>query len=123
MGTEAFRTILAAYWPRVTPQMYGSREADSFASYLETLDLQVPHLAKILEFEQAVTATNIDGLTRIVHFDFEPLPLLRAISEGRLPEEPSKEGDFEIELTSDGRDRSGAGFGNKSAGFSLADGP
>jgi uncharacterized protein (UPF0276 family) len=101
MGPEAFRTILGAYWSSVTPQMYASSEADAFAQYLKGLDLQVPHLARILEFEQAVTATNIDGSPRIVHFDFEPLPLLRAIAEGRLPEEPPQAGDFEIELTPD----------------------
>jgi len=106
MGTEAFRTILADYWSRVTPQMYASREADSFAHYLKALGLQVPHLAKLLEFEQAVTATNIDHTTRVVHFDFEPLPLLRAISEGRLPEETPQAGDFEIELTPDGPETS-----------------
>ena len=72
MGTEAFRTILGDYWSRVTPQMYASSEADSFAQHLRALDLQLPHLGKILEFEQAVTATNIDGSTRVVHFDFEP---------------------------------------------------
>jgi uncharacterized protein (UPF0276 family) len=102
MGTEAFRTILADYWSRVTPQMYASSEANSFAQYLTKLNLAVPHLAKIVEFEQAVTSTNIDGSTRIVHFDFEPLPLFRAISEGRLPKEPPRAGDFEIELTADG---------------------
>lgn len=101
MGPEAFRTILGAYWSSVTPQMYASSEADAFAQYLKGLDLQVPYLARILEFEQAVTATNIDGSPRIVHFDFEPLPLLRAIAEGRLPEEPPQAGDFEIELTPD----------------------
>jgi len=104
MGPEAFRTILTDYWSKVTPQMYASSEADSFADYFKSLDLKVPHLAKILEFEQAVTATNIDGSTRIVHFDFEPLPLLRAISEGRLPEEPPQAGNFEIELTPDDAD-------------------
>lgn len=101
MGAEAFRTILADYWSKVTPRMYASSEAGSFAHYLKTINLQVPHLAKILEFEEAVTATNIDGSIRIVHFDFEPLPLLRAISEGRLPEAPPQTGDFEIELTPD----------------------
>jgi uncharacterized protein (UPF0276 family) len=102
MGTDAFRTILADYWSRVTPQMYASSEAYSFGDYLKALDLQVPHLAKILEFDQTVMETNIDGLTRVVHFDFEPLPFLRAISEGRLPEEAPQTGDFEIELTPDG---------------------
>jgi uncharacterized protein len=102
LGPDVFRTILADYWSKVTPQMYASLEADSFTHYLETLNLQVPHLAKILEFEQAVTATNIDGSARVVHFDFEPLPLLRAIAEGRLPEGAPQQGDFEIELTPDG---------------------
>lgn len=101
LGPEAFRTILGAYWSSVTPQMYASSEADSFAQYLKRLDLQVPHLASILEFEQAVTATNIDGSPRVVHFNFEPLPLLRAIAEGRLPSESPQAGDFEIELTPD----------------------
>ncbi|HYN26288.1 MAG TPA: DUF692 family protein [Pyrinomonadaceae bacterium] len=107
LGPAAFRTILADYWSKVTPQMYASLEADAFAHYLKELNLQVPHLGKILEFEQAVTATIIDGGTRIVHFDFEPLPLLRAIAEGRLPEEPAQQGDFEIELTPDGSELAG----------------
>jgi hypothetical protein len=99
LGTEAFRTILSDYWSKWTPRMYASLEAETFANYLKALDLRVPHLAKILEFERAVLATNIDGQTRIVEFDFEPLPLLRAIAEGRLPTEPPQKGAFEIEIT------------------------
>jgi len=106
LGTEGFRTILADYWSKCTPQMYASMEAHSFARYLAALGLRVPHLAKIVEFEQAVLATQIDEQIRIVKFDFEPLPLLRAISEGRLPKEPPQTGDFEIEITPDG-------FGNE----------
>lgn len=102
LGPEAFRTILADYWSKVPPQMYGSLEADAFAEYLERIDLRVPHLAKVLEFEQAVAATLADDRVRIVHFDFEPIPLLRALAEGRLPDEPLEPGDFEIELTPDG---------------------
>lgn len=102
LGPDAFRTILADYWSKVPPQMYGSLEADAFASYLADLDLRVPHLAKVLEFEQAVTATLADDRARIVSFDFEPIPLLRALAEGRLPDAPPEPGDFEIELTADG---------------------
>jgi len=101
LGPEAFRTILADYWSKVAPQMYGSLEADAFAEYLARIDLRIPHLAKVLEFEQAVAATLADDRTRIVHFDFEPIPLLRALAEGRLPEAPPDPGDFEIELTAD----------------------
>jgi len=99
LGTEAFRTILADYWSKVTPQMYASVEAESFAEYMNGLKLKVPHLAKVLEFERATALTNTDGVARVVQFDFEPMPLLRAIAEGRLPEEPPRQGDFEVELT------------------------
>jgi uncharacterized protein len=107
LGPQAFRAILADYWSKVPPQMYGSLEADAFGEYLERIDLRVPHLAKVLEFEQAVAATLADDQVRIVHFDFEPIPLLRALAEGRLPNAPSEPGNFEIELTADGPARVG----------------
>jgi uncharacterized protein len=65
------------------------------------LELQVPHLAKVLEFEQAMLATLTDDQPRVVSFDVEPLPLLRALAEGRLPTEIGATGHFEIELTAD----------------------
>ncbi len=102
LGPQAFRTILADYWTKVSPQMYGSLEARAFAEYLEGLELQLPYLAKLLEFERAVAATLEDDRVRIVHFDFEPIPLLRALAESRLPDAPAEPGNFEIELTPDG---------------------
>jgi len=76
-------------------------EADAFGRYLTSLNLQVPHLAKILEFEEATLATLTDDQPKIVQFPVEPLPLLRALVEGRLPTEAGQAGDFEIELTAD----------------------
>lgn len=108
LGTDAFRTILASYWQTTPPQMYASVEAEAFARHLTQLDLQVPHLNALLRFEQAVTLTLTDEQTRVVTFDFEPLPLLRALAEGRLPDEAPQPGRFEIELTPDGP---GASFG------------
>jgi uncharacterized protein (UPF0276 family) len=102
LGTQGFRMILADYWSKLTPQMYASLEAQAFARYLKEVNLRVPHLTSIVAFEEAVLETNIDGQTRIVKFDFEPLPLLRAISEGRLPQEPPQTGEFEIEITAEG---------------------
>jgi hypothetical protein len=72
------------------------------ARYLEVPGLKLPRLAKVLEFERAATASLVDGETRIVRFDFEPLPLLRALAEGRLPSKPEAAGEFEIEITGDG---------------------
>jgi uncharacterized protein len=101
LGPAAFRTLLDDYWSRTSPRMFASLEAEAFGEYLEALDLRVPHVAKVLEFERAAAATLCDGRTRIVDFAFEPLPLLRALAEGRLPEGPGQPGRFEVELTPD----------------------
>ncbi len=102
LGPDAFRTILNDYWSKFPPLLYGSLEAAAFGEYLRALDLKVPHLAKILEYEQAALATLTDDTPRIVRFDFEPLPLLRALAEGRLPDRSGEVGAYEIELTPDG---------------------
>jgi len=101
LGPIAFRTVLYDFWSKVPPQLYGSLEAEAFGRYLMSIDLQVPHLAKVLEFEQATIATLTDDRPRIVRFDVEPMPLLRALAEGRAPDETGAAGSFEIELTSD----------------------
>ncbi len=105
LGTSAFRTILHSYWSTSPPQLYAMLEADAFASHLEGLQLAVPRLAEVLEFERAIAATLTDDRTRIVTFSVEPLPLLRALAAGRLPDEPPgppEPGRYEIELTPDG---------------------
>jgi len=102
LGTSAFRMLLRDYWATTPPQMYASLEAEAFAAHLERLGLQVPHLLNLLAFERAVARTLTDGQTRLVHFDFEPVPLLRSLADGRLPDEIPGAGDFEIELTPDG---------------------
>jgi hypothetical protein len=102
LGAGPFRTILNSYWRATPPQMYASLEAEAFADHLTQLDLAVPHLTEILRFERAIAATLDDGRTRIVAFAAEPLPLLRALAAGRLPDEPPRPGRYEIELTPDG---------------------
>jgi len=102
LGPDAFRTILLDYASKIPPQLYGSNEAEEFAKHLQSLGLHVPHLAKILEFEQATLATLVDDKSRTVRFDVEPLPLLRALTEGRVPPDNLQLGNFEIELTADG---------------------
>src|SRR5260370_16054750 len=66
LGTDAFRTVLQDYWSKVPPQSYGSLQAEAFGNYLRALDLKVPHLANILEFEKAALATLTDDVTRVV---------------------------------------------------------
>jgi uncharacterized protein len=102
LGPRAFRVILADHWRTTPPQMYASLEAEAFAEHLARLDLGVPYLADVLAFERAVTATLADDRTRVATFGVEPMPLLRALAAGRLPEQPLPRGHYEIELTADG---------------------
>ena len=102
LGPDVFRVILADFWLKMPPQQFASSKAETFAAYLEALDLKVPQLAKVLEFERAVLATLLDERPRVVAFDSDPLPLLRALTEGHLPDVPGQLGRFEIEVTPDG---------------------
>jgi uncharacterized protein (UPF0276 family) len=102
LGGQAFRVILNDYWATTPPQMYASLEAEAFADHLAGLDLAVPHLDELLRLERAITRTLTDGETRIVEFAVEPIPLLRALAESRLPDEPPRAGRYDIELTPEG---------------------
>jgi len=101
LGANTFRMILEDFWSKTPPHQFASSEAEEFAIYLEALDLKVPHLAKVLEFERAAVATLTDAQARVVAFDVDPLPMLRALAEGHLPEMVGRSGAFEIEITPD----------------------
>jgi uncharacterized protein (UPF0276 family) len=102
LGEAVLRALLADFWARTPPQQFATTEAEAFATYLENLDLQVPKLAGVLAYERAVLATIMDGTAHSVIFESDPIPLLRALAEGRLPEVDSQPGRFEIEVTPDG---------------------
>ncbi len=102
LSADIFRAILEDFWSKTPPQQFASSEAEAFSDYLVALDLKVPQLAKVLEFERAVLATLTDGQPRVVAFDIDPLPMLRALAEGHLPDMSSQSGRFEIEVTPDG---------------------
>lgn len=102
LGPDVFRIILADFWSKTPPHQFAMTEAEAFAEYLIAIDLQLPQLLKVLEFERAVIATLTDKKVRIVKFDTDPLPMLRALAEGRLTDIPSQPGLYEIEITPDG---------------------
>lgn len=77
-------------------------EADAFAEYLIAMNFKVPQLFKILEFERAAIATLTDEQSRLIKFNIDPLPMLRALAEGRLTDIPGELGEYEIEITADG---------------------
>ena len=102
LGPDIFRAFLEDFWSKTPPHQYAVTEAEAFASYLKAKNVRIPQLFKLLEFEHTTVQTLTDGETRIVHFDLDPLPMLRALAEGHLIENPGEPGDYEIEVTADG---------------------
>jgi uncharacterized protein (UPF0276 family) len=98
LGRPEFKALLADYWKTAPPQLFSSDEAEGFAQFLIRLELELPHLYEVLAFERAVMQTLLDGEARVAPFSCDPLPLLRALGEGRLPE-MILPGEYEIEVT------------------------
>jgi uncharacterized protein len=102
LSPAIFRTILEDFWLLYPPRQYAATEAQAFIDYLAEKNFRLPQLAKVLEFEKAAMDTLLDGRPRVVKFASDPFPLLRALSEGRLPEGIPQVGDYEIELKPEG---------------------
>jgi len=102
LGPDIFRALLEEFWSRTPPHQFASTEADAFADYLVAKNIRIPQLHSILAFERATLATLRDGHPRIATFNVDPLPMLRALADGVLLQDPGTPGQYEIEVTQDG---------------------
>jgi uncharacterized protein len=117
LGEARFRSLLNDFWRSSPPELFISTEGEAFATYLETCAVDVPYLPEVLAFERAVIHALIHGEGRVVPFPYDPIPLLRALAEGRLPG-PVREGRYEIEVTAE----NGAGLTVEGVLFGSASG-
>jgi uncharacterized protein len=102
LGPDIFRALLEDFWRTSPPQQYAGTEAEAFADYLLERGLRLPQFESILDFERAALRTLRDGQPRVVRFSVPPLPMLRALADGMLLEEPGEPGEYEIEITDEG---------------------
>jgi uncharacterized protein len=102
LGTGVFRALLEDFWAGTPPKQYAGSEADAFADYLVDRGLRLPQFESILAFERAALHTMRDGKPRVVRFSVPPLPMLQALADGKLLEEPGEAGDYEIEIRDEG---------------------
>lgn len=107
LGEDAVKETLRRYWRRATPELFASSEAAGFGAWLKGVDLAVPYLQEVLNYEEALVATLMDGGARVARFTHEPLPLVQALADGRLPD-ALRTGQFEIEVTGSRMGRGGA---------------
>jgi hypothetical protein len=99
-GIEKFKELLSDYRNESTPELFASTEAEGFVKYLKCKALKVPYLNEILMLEMAIQAVSIYGNTQRIQFNFNPIPVINALVERRLPQSPCP-GNFEIEITAD----------------------
>ncbi len=98
LGVPAFEALLAGFWKSHPPQPFAALEADGFARHLQTLALDLPCLEDVLAFEHAALRAMTSGIDQSVPFRHDPLMLLRALGERRLPV-GIPQGDFLVEVT------------------------
>ncbi len=98
MGERKFRSLLAEYWSRTMPRSFASCEGEAFAAFLRARHLEIPWLEQVIDFDLAVLAAQIERRPKIVKFSIAPLPLLRALGSGRMPQE-YEPGDYELVVT------------------------
>jgi uncharacterized protein (UPF0276 family) len=111
LGTDTVRALMGDCWTRIPPQGYASAEAEAFADALTKQHLDIPYLEKVLEFERANAASLVDGKRRIMHFDFDPVPVFEAVTRGVLFADEIERIDLEVVLTGDGPESAPLGAG------------
>ena len=99
-GVAYLEQLLAAFWKVHPPEPFAIDEAEAFAAFLRAQKPYVPFLTEVLEYDRAVIAVALHGEQRLIPFQADPLPLLRALSAGRRPTGVTT-GEFEVLLTPD----------------------
>lgn len=101
IGAGPFQALLSEYWQDNPPESFGAEEARRFATFLRTRALNIPLLDELLRFDLAAIAAIVEGLASTVPFSQDPLSVLGALAERRLPSHSSP-GLYYAELSSKG---------------------
>ncbi len=101
VGPGVCRQMLNDAFAHHPPALYATLEALAFAEHVKERGWEIPLLAELLGYELAVAQTLTDGKPRVVTFPVEPIPLLWALAEGRIPEGDLRQGHYEIEIQPD----------------------
>lgn len=99
-GEDGVRDCLAGYWADCPPNQAALEEARSFSEWLRGRGVGAPHAAEVAAFEVASLDVQKSGVQHVVAFSCEPMALLTALGEGRLPGEFTR-GSYELVLEPD----------------------
>jgi uncharacterized protein (UPF0276 family) len=87
LGEERVQTMFESFWARVSPEPFPSDEARNFAAHVGAQSFEIPHLDEVLAFELATHNAALMQTAQTVRFSCDPIPLLTALGEGRLPDQ------------------------------------
>lgn len=108
LGPDAYRDLLARFWQVAAPELMTATEGLRLADFLAVEAPALPFLADLIAFERDVLLTMATDRTRIARFSYDPIPVVRALARGELPNPALvARGPYEIELLSDGAPATG----------------
>ncbi|MEW8628072.1 MAG: DUF692 family multinuclear iron-containing protein [Candidatus Thiodiazotropha sp.] len=95
---DPFDRLVADYCMSLPPERFAVLESHHFADYIKKLDLEIPYLYEVLNYEMTAMDVIADGEPRTVPFTTDPQTLLETLGRGELPNElPTA--DYEAEIT------------------------
>lgn len=101
LGEKEFVSLINKFMEEYFPENFPFVVAVQFANFLRKQNLSVKYLDDILEYEETTIKVSSDNTPRTIYFDYNPLPLLRALSNSKLPEESLEAIKMEIEIKPD----------------------
>ena len=95
VGPVRARSVLEEFWTSSPPQLFAAEEASRLGAFLQENVKGVRHLSEVLRYEIASQQALSSDKSQTIPFTCDPLPLLSALCEGRLPAF-SETGNFEL---------------------------
>jgi uncharacterized protein len=86
LGEARTTELLTSYFTACPPRLFKVDEAAAFEHFLGEVRNDVDGLDDVLSFERAAHRATLEHQQQTVHYSSDPMPLLRALSEGRLPD-------------------------------------
>jgi uncharacterized protein (UPF0276 family) len=86
LGEEKVLQLMHSFWQKSFPKAFVPDEVRQFSRYLKKQQLDVPNLAEVIRYELAFITSLETGKPEKVRFSSDPIPLLNALSEGKLPQ-------------------------------------
>jgi uncharacterized protein (UPF0276 family) len=101
LGEMVFENLIKEFMGEYYPEIFPFIVAEQFIHFIKKRGLDVNYLNEVMLFEEAKILTMIDKKSRIVSFDFNPLPLFQALGRSELPSGDLDNLRMEIEIKPD----------------------